>query len=89
MTGFVLFFRDENLAQEWMGFLRILSERDTQKKVDLRIFNLTGLLAPLNLQYNRYLFTFQFIREKTILEEKTRKRNLLGGNCSILEESSM
>ena len=84
----MLFFRDENSAQEWIGFLRNLSDRDTQKKVDLRIFNLTGLLAPLNLQYNGYLFTFQFEREKASLEEKTRKRNLLE-DCSLLEESSM
>lgn len=86
-TGVAIFFKEENLAAEWLSMLNALKSRDLLKRIDVRPLDITPNSAQLNLQDNKYLFTFQYERIKLALEERKRQLHKTQMKNDILDQS--
>jgi len=89
LMGVGFFFKEEATATEWLNMLTALKNRDSLKKIPVRPLDITGAVQPLNLQEQKYFFTFEFERMKLLIAEQKRRRAENPDESSIIDQSKL
>lgn len=89
ISGFIFFFRDEEIASEWLEMVNIFQNRESVKSIDVKVCDLTKRFAVLHLQSHFYYYTFQYDQMKTFMVERKSRLKKESEENALLDQSQI